>query len=242
MVNIPIKVEIGQKIRNWTVIEFDEKNINKMTYYICECKCGKRSSKAICDLIRVGPKQCKSCACKERNFGAFGRNNSPDMTGKKIGKWTVLKKDDSGKLPIHWKCQCECGNINIVSGTKLRRAKSLQCKSCASRKVAITHGMATRGKIAPEYNSWSQMKTRCLNPNDKKYSIYGGRGIKVFLEWINSFERFFAYMGKKPTPIHSIDRIDVDGNYEPGNVRWASPKEQANNRRKVPVIASYNGL
>jgi len=233
----PIKVEIGQKIRNWTVIEFDEKNINKMTYYICECKCGKRSSKAICDLIRVGPKQCKSCACKERNFGAFGRKNSPDMTGKKIGKWIVLEKDSSGKLPIHWKCQCECRTISIISGAELRKGRSKQCKNCM-----IKHGACKRNARMSEYNSWFNMRARCLNPKEIGYKHYGGRGIKVFPEWINSFERFFAYMGKKPTPIHSIDRIDVDGNYEPGNVRWASPKEQANNRRKVPVIASYNGL
>lgn len=230
MAHPPIKVEIGQKIHEWTVIEFDEKIQKKGRYFICQCKCGKLCSKPIGDLIRSGPKQCKSCACKERNFGALG-NHTIDMVGKKIGKWTVLEKDISNKMPVRWKCQCECGSLHTVSGGDLRRARSLQCSRCARIKSSTFHGMAKKGKIAPEYNSWSQMKSRCMNANDKRYRDYGGRGIKICERWISSFESFLLDVGKKPSPIHSIDRIDNDGNYCPENVKWSTPKEQANNRK-----------
>ncbi len=82
-----------------------------------------------------------------------------------------------------------------------------------------------------EYPIWAAIKDRCLNPNNQSYKYYGGRGIKIFIDWENSFESFFNYIGKRPSPKHSIDRIDVNGNYEPGNVRWATIKQQANNKR-----------
>jgi hypothetical protein len=90
-----------------------------------------------------------------------------------------------------------------------------------------THGMWE----TPEWRTWAHMKSRCLSPSSHAYADYGGRGITVYQPWIGSFEAFLAYMGPKPTPEHSIDRIDNDGNYEPGNVRWATAFEQIHNRR-----------
>lgn len=90
-----------------------------------------------------------------------------------------------------------------------------------------THGM----RNTPEYRVWVAMKQRCTNQNLKGWHRYGGRGIKVYAEWLNDFPAFFAYVGKKPSPKHSLDRFpNNDGNYEPGNVRWATSKEQQNNR------------
>lgn len=88
-------------------------------------------------------------------------------------------------------------------------------------------------KATPEYNSWTNMKQRCLNPNSKAYKYYGGRGITIHPEWVNDFKAFYAYVGDKPSPSHSIDRINNDGNYEPGNVRWATKREQVSNRRAL---------
>jgi hypothetical protein len=92
----------------------------------------------------------------------------------------------------------------------------------------------------PEYNSWASMKTRCLNANDKSYSHYGGRGISICPEWLNDFWKFYAYIGPRPTPKHTLDRINNSGHYEPGNVRWSTNKEQSNNRNSNRVI-EYRG-
>jgi hypothetical protein len=97
-----------------------------------------------------------------------------------------------------------------------------------------THGAAgNRDGVerTKEYRAWSAMKNRCFNTQGPGYEDYGGRGISVYPLWVNSFAAFYAHIGPAPSPRHSIDRIDVNGNYEPGNVRWATPKQQAYNRR-----------
>jgi len=100
-----------------------------------------------------------------------------------------------------------------------------------------THGLSE----TPEYHSWESMKQRCLNPNHKHYSNYGGRGIAVCDRWLNSSENFLADMGTKPTPKHSLDRINNDGDYSPENCRWATKAEQANNKRtNKPLITIGN--
>lgn len=95
----------------------------------------------------------------------------------------------------------------------------------------LTHGATREGRFSPEYQSWVGMIARCENPRKQHWAHYGGRGIRVCARWRKSFEAFFADMGRKPAPNHSIDRIDVDGNYEPGNCRWATQAEQIKNRR-----------
>lgn len=94
------------------------------------------------------------------------------------------------------------------------------------------HGM----NKSPEHRAWVHMKQRCLNPRKKEFPHYGGRGITVFPGWVNSFIAFYTYIGPKPSPSHSLDRIDVDKGYEPGNVRWATQQEQVENTRVARMV------
>ena len=111
----------------------------------------------------------------------------------------------------------------------LRGGVSLSC-GCLQREIATTHGESRVGAYTPEYNAWSSMRRRCAARSGDKFRRYGARGITVCDRWRESFENFLADMGRKPTPKHSIDRVDNDGNYEPSNCRWATAKEQQRNR------------
>lgn len=154
-----------------------------------------------------------------------------DLSGHKYGKLRVASPASQDKQgQTKWICQCDCGSEVVVRTNDMRTGKTTSCgchRSSVSTKKATKHGL----RFTREYRIWCNMKSRCTNPAFHKYPIYGGRGISICQEWLGSFQNFFDDMGLCPTPQHSIDRIDVDGNYEPSNCRWATPKQQTQNRR-----------
>lgn len=141
-----------------------------------------------------------------------------------FGSLTVVSFSHNSQHGFHWNCRCKCGSVRPVSAYYLRSGKTKSCRACCR----MTHG--SRGTV--EYKAWGAMLHRCNCESSEVYHNYGGRGIAVCESW-RKFENFYADMGPRPTPKHSIDRIDNDGNYEPGNCRWATSKQQHRNKRRT---------
>lgn len=163
----------------------------------------------------------------------------PIQIGEKFTRWTVLSDETQPGERRHYLCRCECGTEKVVDGPSLRIGATRSCGCLQSELVTerrTKHGDTARcdgKKPVPEYTAWTSMKNRCTNPKCQRYEIYGARGIKVCARWTESYEAFLADVGRRPGPEYSLDRYpDNDGDYEPGNVRWATRQQQRANQRR----------
>ena len=175
------------------------------------------------------------------------RNSRPhleDFTGRQFGELTVLGYGElkQFKTQCHsvWIAECSCGHIGEYLSGNLRRGLSTRCQQCAYKLVGDFHRVHG-GAGTPEYGVWQSMIQRCTNQNATGYQYWGGRGIGVCERWRRSFAAFLKDMGPRPSDKHSIDRIENDGDYCPGNCRWATPREQAKNKRWPAKEFTVNG-
>jgi hypothetical protein len=166
-----------------------------------------------------------------------------DLAGQAFGRLTVIElhPERCADGTVRWICQCACGAFTVKRSRDLRNGNSRSC-GCLLRELTADpdgplgmtrrkHGHAALGQQSPEYRCWVDLKQRCTNPRNRRYADYGGRGIAVCERWLNSFTAFLADMGQRPGPEYSLDRVDNDGPYAPGNCRWATQSEQQRNRR-----------
>ncbi len=161
-----------------------------------------------------------------------------NLLGQRFSRLTVVRQGEGRQGGrVVWVCRCDCGAFTTVTSCNLRAGNTTSCGCYRLERlkaVITTHGQNTNGCISQEYRAWQHAKARCYDHNDQNWQTYGGRGIKMCDEWRDDYAAFFAHIGPKPSPTFVLDRIDNDGNYEPGNVRWVTPKVSANNRRPRP--------
>ena len=158
------------------------------------------------------------------------------LEGRRFGRLTVIKFDGHARdKKALWLCMCDCGREHHAVTNKLTRGEVTSCGCFLKEERGSfrrTHGMST----TPEFKAWSLMKARCTRVTAKDYVRYGGRGIRVCDRWMQSFTAFLEDVGMRPSKHHSLGRIDNNGNYEPGNVRWETVAQQARNTRRNDLI------
>jgi len=214
----------GRRFGMWTVVRRSDVSSSGKTMWLCVCNCGTARDVASGSLT-AHRHPSRSCGCVWVG----------DLAGRAFGALTVVSEDTKIGKGRGWLCHCQCGSLVNRSTGQLRAGRGLSCSDC--RRVAL--GESSNGGTK-EYRAYRAMKDRCTNKRGSAYHHYGGRGIRVCDEWTHSYRAFLSHIGRAPTPAHTIDRIDVNGNYEPGNVRWATPTEQGANRR-CRVIVEFNG-
>lgn len=229
---IAYKDRIGQKFNKLLILDFEKGY--KHSRFLCRCDCG--TEKMIdCDSVVLGKQ--KSCGCEKR------KETFEDLTGKQYGRLTVKCLYSNLKYKRIWRCECVCGSFVNVYSENLKSGHTQSCGCYQAERAKESHEKHGKSRTRL-YKIHLKMKARCYNEKTSRYANYGGRGIKICEEWLNEkngFENFYTWaITHGYSDNLSIDRINVNGNYEPKNCRWADDKEQSRNRTDNRFI-SYNG-
>jgi predicted SprT family Zn-dependent metalloprotease len=205
---------MGQKFGKWTVLDFIGRDAKSNKIYKCKCDCGTEKEHRKYTLENGDTVQCKSCHMSELNA-------VDNLIGKRFGLWSVVGKEKN-KERNEWfyLCICDCGTQKLISGNRLNNGQANKCPRCRVK----THGMS----YTSTFKIWIGILRRCSNKNFKAYKYYGGRGITICNRWLK-FENFLEDMGARPSGLQ-IDRINNNGNYEPGNCRWVTAAVNHSNR------------
>lgn len=229
----------GERFGKLSVLKRCPQNSPSGATWICQCDCGK---------IKVVPGSnlrsgnTKSCGCAKGKLAMETKMENgympPNLIGRKFGRLTVIEKSKqrNGKNPI-WLCVCDCGKEREIIQENLLNGHTKSCGCLSSRRTIGTRTLTHGASETRLYYVWRSMKARCQNPKVESYPYYGGRGIKVCDEWKENFQAFqkwafsTGYQSDAPFGECTIDRKNVDGDYEPSNCRWVSLEVQAQNKR-----------
>lgn len=221
----------GQRFGRLVAISIDKSSLGdgKGARWLCRCDCGTEKL-ILARCLKHGIT--RSCGC-------LNKDKLHDITGTRFGRLVAIKFVGRENNSSKWLCRCDCGN-EVVRGYESLKSNHEHSCGCYFKEGNMYRKHSGCGTLT--YSSWSGLRARCLNPKSHAYAEYGGRGIKLCERWQgeHGYENFLADMGERPSKEHTLDRIDVNGNYEPSNCRWATKVEQSNNTRKN-IRIEYHG-